>query len=90
MYKHSNWKKWKETNYLYSIENDNGDCVTETTTQPNSEFIFIFLLITMMMVSIDWRFLCQFRSLILIEKKGNILKTYDNLDLPVAMETYQI
>ena len=37
MYKHFIWKKWKETNYLYSIENGNGDCVKETTTQPNSE-----------------------------------------------------
>ncbi|NYT47325.1 MAG: membrane protein insertion efficiency factor YidD [Candidatus Methanofishera endochildressiae] len=25
-----------------------------------------------------------------MKKDGNILKTYDNLDLPVAMETYQI
>jgi hypothetical protein len=32
MYKHFIWKKWKETNYLYSIENGNGDCVKETTT----------------------------------------------------------
>jgi hypothetical protein len=37
MYKHFIWKKWKETNYVYSIENGNGDCVKETTTQPNSE-----------------------------------------------------
>ena len=27
------------------------------------------LIITMMMISIDWRFLCQFRSSILIEKR---------------------
>jgi hypothetical protein len=39
MYKHFIWKKWKETNYLYTcrIENGNGDCVQETTTQLNSE-----------------------------------------------------
>ena len=38
MYKHFIWKKLKETNYLYSIENGNGDCVKETTTGPCSQF----------------------------------------------------
>jgi hypothetical protein len=30
----------KSNNYLYNIENGNGDCVKKTTTQPNSENIF--------------------------------------------------
>ena len=65
MYKHFIWKKWKETNYLYSIENGNGDCVQEKTTQPNSEKKNIKKKITMMMVSIDWRFVYIFYQYIL-------------------------
>ena len=41
MYKHFIGKKWKETNYLYSIEN-----WKETRTEPNSEQIYTFLILS--------------------------------------------
>ena len=45
MYKHFIWKKWKETNYLYRIENGKG---TVSKRQQLNQLLLLLLLLLLL------------------------------------------